>query len=107
MRSSHATRHLTSVPPTAPATPAAVRRDCRSGCGWSVVSGSLTTAEIEAATHRVAEHTTETERERVARAVMGWEEVFAEISEDLPRSLLPGIVDQALGQSAALLEVAA
>ena len=99
MRSNDSTRpaHLAAVPdPGQGPRASAVRRDCRAGCGWSVVSTSRTTAQLEAATHRVEHHTTDQGRALVARAVAGWEEVFAGIGQDLPRHLLPGIVDPAL-----------
>ncbi|KOX11846.1 hypothetical protein [Nocardiopsis sp. NRRL B-16309] len=68
----------------------------RCWCGWEIVCGDRATADLDQATHRIEDHTTDAERERIAEAVAAYQGVFAGIDEALPAHLLPAIIHQAL-----------
>jgi len=73
--------------------PAPVMRDCPSiGCPWQIVTDSAVLAEMEQATHRMAEHATLPERVQVQHLVAAYRQILG----DLPAHLLILAVAQVL-----------
>lgn len=92
MRSSKPTCHLSSVPDTS----ALLHSVCAFGCGWEVVTEERYVAARESATHHVQVHASQDERARIGAVVMGLEEGFAAIGEDLPMRLVAQAVHEVM-----------